>query len=153
MSNFNLSNYSLDYLKLDNESRDILRNYDASSKLIPIITKIEVNGKVLNNTHGNVLTTKLVNELVVEYDGNDTYELHVINDTSDEEVTLDNGVFKLNTNEVYRVTYGDDEYEVSQSLSFTYMEYNASITTKVTTTSTYTPYLRMISKKIVMIVV
>ena len=72
LSNFNLSNYSLDYLRLDNEPRDILRNYDASSKLIPIITKIEVNGKVLNNTHGNVLTTKLVNELVVEYDGNDT---------------------------------------------------------------------------------
>ena len=52
---------------------------------------------------------------------------------------LDSGVFKLNTKEVYRVTYGDDDYEVSQVITFTYMEYNAPITTKATTISTYTP--------------
>lgn len=140
LSNYtNLLNYSLDYLPLDNVSRDILRSYDTNSKLIPMITKLEVNGKVLNNSHGNVVTTRLVNELVVDYDGNDTYELHVVNDTTNEEVLLDNGVFKLNTKEVYRVTYGNDEYQDSRVITFTYMEYNAPIITKVTTISSYTP--------------
>lgn len=123
LENYNLVNYSFDYLELDSVSRDILKTYDSTSRLMPLIAKVTINNEVYDCSHItklDLISNKLKNELIVEYDGNDTYELTIMNDTRNEEVVPNNGVFIMDSNNVYRVTYGDSEYIDEIVIELTY---------------------------------